>query len=985
MTRIRNAGTWCVGLLGLLAGASSQPALAQSGTVAGTVVDERSQPIESARITVRATNREVLSDAAGRFRLLNLNGAEIPLEVRRIGFQKWSGSVRVGDAAVRVVLRAMAINLDELVVTGTAVPLERRAVGNTVDRIDVSDIVQVAPVNSVADLLKGRSSSVIVTGVAGVVGAGPQLAIRGRGSLSLTSEPLIYIDGVRTNNAVATGPSINASEPNISRLGDLNPEEIESIEVIKGAAAATLYGTEASNGVIQIITKRGRTDQRPTIETTVRGGANWFMNADGRILHNFSKDAAGQITELNLLAQERAAGQPLFRTGDAQGYDLALSGGSGIVRYYASGGLDREEGIEPTNIFRRFNGRGNLTITPSDKVDVAVNFGVVNARRDMSLDRGLSLLFALQFANPALRTGPTRGFNTAPPEFWWNAFDTFQNLDRYIVGVQFNHRPFKWLRHRLTVGQDQDSEDNQVVSELQPQNIRQFLSATDRDGRKIVNRRNESVNTLDYAATATINLTKKISSNTSAGAQYFRRFSRSQYSEGRGFPAPGIATVSAAAQTFGGDDFLENVTIGSYVQELISFNDRVFLTGAVRADDNSAFGGQFDFVTYPKASATWVVSEEPFWHSKLLPTLKLRGAYGQSGLQPSAFASLRTYRATVGSQGSAVSPLAVGNPDLGPERSDEIELGFEAGFLGGRVGVDFTYYSRKTKDMILTRSPAPSSGFTGSQFFNAGEVRNKGTELLFNASPLDGRKVKWNITFNFSTNSNKIIDLDPANPALVCVGGTVRHCENGPVGAFYERKVVSATFNPTTARAENVLCDPGPTGTAPVDCATAPAVFRDQPIPKWEGGFTNSLRLLDRLTLTAHFDFRGGHFLRDETNWARCAVFRVCELNVRPELFDPIDVAYAQLGLRGPYVSSADFLKLREISATFELPDRWARRIGAKRASLSVAGRNLHTWTNYTGLDPENAASTSIQSYNYYEQTTTPQLAGFRSTIRIIW
>ena len=992
MSRAMRAVIPCLCVLAFPIPVAAQATLQSEGAVvAGTVVDERGIPIENVRVVLRGTNREVVSDASGRFRLTNVRGSEVPIQAGRIGFQRWTGTARVGDVDVRLVLRAVAVNLDEVVVTGTAAPIERRAVGNAVDKIAVTEIMRTAPVASVSDLLKGRASSVVVTGVAGVVGAGPQLAIRGRSSLSLTSEPLIYIDGVRANNSVATGPAINASEPNISRLGDLSPEQIESIEVIKGAAAATLYGTEASNGVIQIITKQGRAGARPVVESALRAGANWFMNPTGRIHNNFSRDATtGEIVELDLLAQEEAAGNPLFRTGGVQGADLSVNGGSlsaagAGVRYYAATGFDREEGIEPTNAFRRFNGRANLTLTPNDKIDVNVNLGVINARRDMSLDRGLSLLFALQFANPALRNGPTRGFNTAPPEYWWNAFDTWQNLDRYVAGIRINHRVFPWLQHRLTVGQDQDTEDNQVLSEVQPANIRQFLAAIDRDGRKIVNRRNETVHTVDYAATATAKVTERISSNTSVGAQYYRRFIRSQYSEGRGFPAPGIATVTAAAQTFGGDDFLENVTVGSYVQEMVSFGERVYLTAAVRADDNSAFGGDFDIVTYPKASATWVVSEESFWPLRAIETLKLRTAYGQSGLQPSAFAAIRTYRPTTGSQGSAVSPLAVGNPDLGPERTEEIELGFEAGFLRGRVGLDFTYYTKRTKDMILTRAPAPSSGFTGNQFFNAGEVRSRGTELLVQASPVSAKKVKWDVTFNVATNSNKIIDLDPTNAALTCIGTTIRHCEGDPIGVFYERRVVSATYNPTTRQAENLLCDGGPTAAAPVACATAPAVYRDQPIPKWEGGFSNSVRLFDRVTLWTHLDFRGGHYLRDETNWARCAVFRVCELNVRPELYDPIDVAYGQLGLRGPYLSSADFLKLREISVTFDVPDRWVRRAGVGRASIGFAGRNLHTWTNYTGLDPENAASTSIQSYNYYEQTTTPQLASFLSTIRVTW
>ncbi len=996
MRRVRGDEMWSLLLCGLALALVAAPVRAergggvvmvqaQAGVVSGTVVDDRSAPVEAARVIVRGTATEVSTDAAGRFRLTGLTGSEVTLDITRIGFRRWSGTARVGGT-ITVTMERVALNLSEVVVTGTAVPVERRAVGNVVDRIDASALAEVAPIKNVSDLLRGRSSSVNVVGVTGVVGAGPQLAIRGRSSLSLTAEPLIYIDGVRANNAVATGPSINSSEPNISRLGDLNPNEIESIEVIKGPAAATLYGTEASNGVIQIITKRGRANAGPSVETIVRGGANWFMNPEGRIPHNFLRDGA-TVIEQDLLANERAAGRPLFRTGSVQGYDATISGGSGIVQYFAAAGYSREEGIEVRNAFTRKAGRANITIAPNQKIDISLNFGGTNARRDMSLDRGLSLMYATAFGNPATRNTPTRGFLNGPPEFWSSAYETFQDVDRYITGLTLNHRPFSWLRHRLVFGLDQSAEDNQVISELQPDSIRQFFSsAVDRDGRKIVNRRNETVNTLDYALTASTGLGQRITSTTSVGAQYYRRFTKLQYSEGQGFPAPGITTVSGAARTFGGDDYLENVTIGTYLQQVFALNDRLFVTGAIRADDNSAFGAAFDLVTYPKASLSWVISDEPFWKIGFLESVKLRAAYGQSGLQPSAFAAIRTYRPTSSATGSAVSPLSVGNPDLGPERSTETEIGFEAGLLGGRVGIDFNYYRKDTRDMILTRLPAPSSGFFTQQFFNAGHVQNSGLEVQLRLSPIESRALKWDVDFNYAVNSSKVIDLDPNNPELTFIGaGLMRHTEGEEIGVAYQRKVVSADFNPTTGLAENILCDPGPGGGAPVACASAPVVAFGRLLPKWEGGVSNSIRLWDRIVLFAHFDFRGGHLLRDETNWARCAVFRLCDINMRPEDFDPIDIANNQLTLHGKYFSKADFLKLRELSVTFDVPDGWARSVRANRISVNLAGRNLHTWTGYTGLDPESAASTAIQNYNYYEQTTTPQLASFAATIRVNW
>src|SRR5205823_14537898 len=231
-------------------------------------------------------------------------------------------------------------------------------------------------------------------------------------------------------------------------------------------------------GVIQIITKIGRTGQRPTFALTTRQGGNWIMNAEGRIPRNWARDpATGEIFELDLLAQERAAGRPIFQTGHLQGYDGDLSGSTGIVRYFLSSGYDRQEGIEPTNLFRRFSSRANVTVAPSDAFDVTANVGVTQAHRDFNQDRGLSLMFALLFGNPAARNTPLRGFNGAPPEVWETAYQQFQDVSRYITGIQMNHRPWTWLRQRLTVGLDEAYEDNEFIVQLQPDSIKRFLTS----------------------------------------------------------------------------------------------------------------------------------------------------------------------------------------------------------------------------------------------------------------------------------------------------------------------------------------------------------------------------------------------------------------------------------------------------------------------------------------------------------------------------
>jgi TonB-linked SusC/RagA family outer membrane protein len=957
----------------------------QEPTITGVVVDSRTgTPIVGAQVSIPGSGRGTLTDVSGRFRLANLRGREAALEVVMLGYRRLSRSVPVGSQNLRLPLEETALSIDELVVTGTPGATLKRSIGNSVSRLDAEKIAQLSPIHGVGDLINGRVPSVnVLTGV-GIVGAGPRIHIRGRGSIALSPDPLIYIDGVRANSDVATGPSFGASSiPNVSRLGDLNPEEIESIEIIKGPAAATLYGTEAANGVIQIITKKGRASDRPVFDMQVRQGANWFMNAEQRVGSNFAIDpATGQVLQLNEFQSEKALGKPdMFRTGQVQGYNASMRGGTDVLRYYLSGAYDTEQGVETTNDFQRVTGRMNLTLVPSTKYDINANVGVIRDHRNLNFDRGLSLMFALQFANPLTANAPNRGFNSGPPEVWRDAFSNFSITNRYIAGLQFNYRPMTWFTHRLTVGIDQGSDDNETVSELQPDAIRQFLSAAQQNGIKVVNRSDRTVNTLDYAGTVNAAIRPSLRSSTSFGLQYYRGNTATQFSQGQGFPVPGIRTVSSAASTFGGDDYVENITVGMYGQQQFSYQDRLFITGAVRTDNNSAFGKDFKWVTYPKLSGTWVISEEPFWKLGFVNELKLRTAYGTSGQQPNAFTSLRTYRSTTAAGGiSAASPLSVGNPLLGPERGQELEAGFDAGLLKGRVGLEFTYYNKRTKGMILSRAVAPSSGFPNPILQNAGLVTNKGVELVLNATPISGRSFAWKSNINVSTNKSMIVDLDPNNPALTAVGN---NREGYPIMSFFQRRVVSATFNSTTKRAENVLCDGGP-GVAPVACATAPLLFVGQPLPKYEGGVSNDFTFFGHIVLHAQVDFQGGNHKRDETTRVRCTAFRLCEVNVRPELYDPIYVASIQTsGVSAPFYSDASFAKLREVSLSYTFPAALARRLNARSGSISIAARNLHTWTSYTGLDPESLSLSELQGFDYYEQTTTPLLASFLTSVRL--
>lgn len=980
----------------------------RQGPIAGTVVDARSQrPLASVQVLVEGTQLAALTDAAGQFRFEDVAGTEVTLRTGMIGYRALRQTVRVGDTNVILALTESPIELEGIVVAGTPGGAERRAVGTVVGRVDAADIMSVAPVSNMGQLLNARVPGVVVMGELGVVGEGPRIRIRGRSSLSLKSDPIIYIDGIRVSNETGTGPAFQGSQTT-SRLADIDPNQIESIEIIKGPAAATLYGTEASNGVIYITTKRGTPSARPVLTATIRQGANWF-NSESRVPQNFNRDpATGELLgPFNIFASERAAGRKIFETGNLGSYGLSATGGSQGIQYYVATQYTDDQGVEPNNNLTRFSGRTNLDIRPSAAVDVSTSIGLIRQRTNLPIsEAAICTICMVVRAQPILQNTPQLGFfPLGTPYAYREVVSMWQDLDRYTAAARISHRA-GWFSQRLSMGIDQTSQADHFLAQVpRPEVAPLILVPQWRAGQKIADRRSIRVGSVDYGATATAVLTPFVESNTAAGFQYFGTRTQFMRAEGRNFPAPGLNAVTAAATTLGQEDVIENVTVGFYVQQQVSYGDRIYLTGAVRGDDNSAFGETFNMAVYPKVSASWVVSDERFWNFSPINEFRVRAAYGQSGQQPQNFAALQTYAATTARGGTpALTPEFIGNPDLGPERGAEFEAGFEAALFGDRAGVQFTYYDQRTKDVNILRQNAPSTGFPGMQWVNAGLITNKGVEVALNGDLIDSRTLRWNLDLNLSTNQNKVVSLDPDDPSFTFIPtwGENRIVEGFPISGHFKRRVVSARYNPETGRMDDILCDGGTgfkgleSGGPAVDCASAPRVYLGQAEPRWEGALTSSLTVSNRLQFRAQLDFKGGNSLFFHDGWILCTTYLICESSpgIRPEAVDPILAAESQIGADNvavsSWVSKADFVKLRELSVSYEMPERWAARVGAARANIAVTARNLHTWTSYIGLDPESfrphlIEAGSLTPYSYRDQGGMPSLASFQAIVTMTW
>jgi TonB-linked SusC/RagA family outer membrane protein len=940
-----------------------------------------------------------VADADGRYNLLGVPAGSATLRVQLIGYGTLERAVTVvtgQSAVVDFELSTEALGLDEIVVTGTAGGMQRRAVGNVVGSLDVGSALQLSAPASVQQLLSGQVSGVAVQLGGGNVGSGGAIRIRGMSTEALNSNPLVYVDGIR----VSGGPAAGVAGSGISRLNDLNPEDIERIEVIKGPAAATLYGTEASNGVIQVITKKGRPGGVVT-EAMIRQGGNWFMNAEGRIPANYNLMPDGSIVSQNLIRDELEAGRPIFRTGRVQSYSLSVRGGQEKFTYYLSANHDDEEGFQFNNDQSRTSLRTNLQLAASDNLDVSAEVGVIRSDAAFVSDGqagGTGAINLIYGGDPLNKNTHFRGFGTGPPEVFRD-IDAREKLNRATASATLAHRPWPWLSHRLVVGTDWTDSDRFQFTPRLPAGSYPYYGANS-VGNKSLNHDRDVNQTADYSATASFELSPTLTSATSTGVQYFVRQSLSASASGNNMPTSAVSTVSAAAVRAGTESFEENKTFGVFVQQTIGWRDQAFLTGAVRADANSAFGESFEAAYYPKISGTWVISDGDFWNVGFVESLRLRAAWGKSGLQPAAFAAVRTYAPTTGpGESPTVTPGNLGNPDLKPEIGEELEVGFDASVLQNRLNIEFTHYRQRTRDLIVQELVAPSLGFAGSRFVNIGEVKNSGYEIMVVGRPISTPSLEFSVTVTGALNHNLLVSLG-GRQVQADTRGRWQHVEGYELGSMWTKYIASAEWAPgipgripvTNQDLINVTCKgPAEEDFRPMPCDEAPFHYYGDPAPGWTGSVTNGLTLPKvGLTLSALWVYVTDSRMFNTTKGDGINGRTLNSMRLRRGEMDPMQAAAILTpDVEHDQFERDDYLRLRDISLSYDLPSSWVQRAGASRASLTLTGRNLYTLYHSSygrdgsrTHDPETKAARNTP-WPGWQQTRVPLASSIVTTMRV--
>lgn len=982
LRRIGTAAALCAVLPSLAAAQNT-------GTIRGQVSGSAREPIADVQVSVVGTTLGALSGTNGSFVIANVPEGTVQIRTRRLGYGQRTQSVTITagqDTRVELVLTPTASQLEQIVVTGTAGAAEKRTVGNAITQVDVSDVTRKTNVSNMLEVLQARSPGVQIVAENGTPGTAPDIRIRGASSLSVTP-PVVYIDGVRMStegrqnfNPSGQGLSANSGGSGANLWNLVSPDQVESVEIIKGPAASTLYGADAAGGVIQIITKKGARGQQR---------AQWGARLD------MGQSDLGSVTlplnyttctQANIDARITVSGvaQPLFpgcqgltagtvitqsplrdmgglRTGGLQKFSAHVRGGSDRTSYYVSGDHAYDEGVLGNSFERRRGVRSNFSFSPGAKADVSVNAAIADDHLRLPLEgeSAQGLLFSALRGTPGrisfLPGQPQQGFLTVTPQ-QSNQYDNESRNQRVILGTTLNYQPFSWFRNRFTAGLDWTFG---LATLFAPPNAPWLTGDTLGLTAQRIPR--STLYTLDYAGSVEHSFTADLLSTTSVGSQVIARRTEALFSSGRGLGTPDVTLIGSTTTISSSNSFVENNSVGYYVQQQLGWKNRIFGTVALRADDNSSFGTKFNAAYYPKASLSWILSEEPRLAS-LFSTLhadnfKFRTAWGEAGRAPSPYSASRTYTISVVTLGtgtaSALRTNAFGNPGLKPERGQELELGFESDFFSGRGGVDFTYYNKRMNDVLVSTSVAPSTGFRSSQLANIGSTSNTGIELSLLVSPVVRQNFGWDSRISLSTNHNKLLSFgDTSIKFLTIYGsyGTVQQHRVGyPLGGYWA---------PYPKR--------NPDGTLLlVSGAVVPdtASYIGPSMPTRDVALSNTFTIFRDFSLYSLFSYQGGFFNYRGVDIYRCAFSRNCrELNDPNFPADQLPLYQAGVSNvpRAIHIHKADFWKLRDLSLTYRIPARYASVASASAASVTLAGHNLALWSSYPGPDPE------VNSYGYW-------------------
>lgn len=1047
-----------------------------TGTVEGTVTDAASQrPLANVQVSVQGTGATVgaLTNAQGQFRIPNVAAGQQTVRARFIGYAATTVTVTVpagGVGRADIALRQSAIELSAVVTTGTGgSQVEARKLGNTVASVELPAN---APIASFSDALQGREPGLMMLPSTGTTGEGARIRIRGNASLSQNNEPIVYVDGVRIDNGGGFGSGFVGSggggRP--SRLDDINPASIEKVEVLKGAAAATLYGTEASAGVLLITTKKGavsNTKWTLEMEQTAKSYPQsriedqWGFAGRGCGVQSTTVCADSQAARLSQhygmpvkaytpFSRDVATG--LFETGRATTVNGQVSGGTPTSTYFAAVRAYLEDGpftadnynwqnrgVNMKDINNKYQGTMAIGLTPSKDFKLQFNSLFAVTRNDIPENNNsiYSPYTVALFSKPenaqcdASKTSPSdptfgstgTGLCVGPGNpTGASTFGTMRELLQYSISQDARHYngsmrasyiPSATLNFDATFGIDFTQ---QRSASLVPfgNNIDGRINRANNGSASVDERTNQVLTMSVNGGWNTTLPIGNLSSNLIFGGQGFITRNFDVSGNNQGFPGPGIEVLGggSAPQLF--ESFTSIVNTGAFAQEQLGWRDWVFATFGGRYDYNSAFGKTSGGVFYPQASFSFVLSDRAgyndSWLGKYFSTLRLRGATGKAGLQPGAFDKLTTYLPLTATTGGGLVPGNLGNPELKPEISTEIEFGAEFGLWNDNVSIDFTRWQRTLQDALVARQFPVSGGFRRLQLDNIGEMKSWGYDVKVKAYVINKTNLSADV-YASTAFLNQVVSSMGGAPPLKVGGSYPRYRnfikEGFAPGAFLGAKLPDPCLAGRTTHPLGGLCIPA--GSYPVDTdrngipdteaqllaylgqsrtlANITPIAADdnkngdpldhfdgKPLPDFEGSFGGSLTWRRNWRFSTNFEYRTGNYTISNLtqafrtgsptnggNTERRATVEAIMQNPASTAAQRLAAAkefWADIHALSPFDGlnqqmPGDFIRWRELSATYTAPASWAQKLGGSELSITLAARNFMLWTKYGGVDPE--------------------------------
>jgi TonB-linked SusC/RagA family outer membrane protein len=931
----------------------AQPAPVPARTITGIVVDAAGEsPLGAAQVQVRGTTLGAVTRDDGTFSLRAPAG-DVTLVVRRIGFGAAEARVAAGETTVRVMLKRSALELDQVVITGQATGIARRNLPNSVASVNAEEITKV-PAQSIEQALQGKLAGAQISTSTGAPGGGNRVRIRGISSILGSAQPLYVVDGVivsdvsignGTNKVTAAGgTAISAitQESPVNRIADLDPNDIESVDVLKGSAAAAIYGSKASGGVFVITTKRGAPG-RPrwqfrgglgTPRLAYRNGQRKFPTLDDAV-KAFGPSAPQYYDPNQFIDYESIAYGNKPINGD---YALSVSGGTPDTRYFVAGTMRDEDGIVRHTYAKKAGLRANLDQELSPRLHLQVGSELLRTLNDRGLfgndNQGNSVAYTLtkvpSFLDLRQRDDGSWPVNPFYPSNPLQTIERIKNQEgvwRTISTARLTWDVIRSEKQDVKFvgygGVDALTQHNDVYS---PPDL-QYEPLDNLPGTSVVSNANNQQANVNLNAVHTWRPRRGLTATTQVGTQFERRYFDVSRASAQNLLG-GLEVVTAGTLRDVDEQRLRVQDFGVFGQTEILLSERLLVTLGARADRSSNNGDPGKFFLFPKASTSYRLP----WLPPLVDELKVRLAYGETGNQPlygQKFTPLDL--SNIGGAGAFRVGTARAASDLRPERQRELEGGVDAGLFGGRGTLEVTAFRRNISDLLITRTLPPTSGYS-SETSNGASMRVTGLETAVSGFPVQ-QAVTWNTRLNWGMNRSRITDL----PVPAFLLGTPQ------VGAVRVEQGKSAT--------QLIGND-----TLPVPGRQVVPVVMGDGNPRWTAGWSNEVRWRG-LSLYALVDRQQGGMLANGT-------WRHYDLGQNSRDYDEVTATGQKLGevrrttylqVTRIYYQDASYTKLREVTAGFDIPRSLTRRVWsqATAARLQFSGRNLHWWTKFRGGDPE--------------------------------